>query len=218
MADLRHIDSWLFDLDNTLYPRECGYMAVLEARMTGVVARLTGLSEPEAAALRMKYLAEHGTTLAGLMLHHDVAPEKFLEEAHDAPVDCILPDPALAAALEALPGRRLIFTNGDEAHARRVLDRMEITHLFDDIFHIAMADYVPKPSPATFARMISHHVLSCETTCFFEDRADNLATGAQLGMTTVLVGQAALENRDAFVHHRTPDVATFLAAAKTSAS
>lgn len=212
--DLTHIDSWLFDLDNTLYPLECGYMGQIEQRMTGVVSRLTGLEPDEALKLQKIYLAEHGTTLAGLMHSHQVDPAAFLEEVHDLPLDCLMPDPALRAALQRLPGRRLIFTNGDEAHAVRVLDRIGIADLFDDLFHIAMSDYVPKPNPATFARMIEHHVLTPETTSFFEDSVRNLAPAHDLGMTTVLVGPNALESRDAFVHHRTDNLTEFLNAAR----
>jgi putative hydrolase of the HAD superfamily len=212
-ADLAHIDSWLFDLDNTLYPRDCGFMEVVESRMTGVVARLTGLPYDEAFAAREKYLREHGTTLAGLMLHHDVHPQAFLDEAHDVPIDTIQPDPFLREALLRLPGRRLIFTNADLAHTERVLARIGISDLFDDLFHIEMADYVPKPSAATFMRMIDHHVLSCPSTCFFEDSERNLAPAHVLGMTTVLVGPNALESQAGFVHHRTADLTGFLNAA-----
>lgn len=217
-ADLTHIDSWLFDLDNTLYPIECGLMGRMEDRMTDVVARVANVPPDQARVLRERYLHEHGTTLAGLIRHHDVEPARFLEEAHDIPLDCLTPDPEMREGLSRLPGRRLIFTNADLAHAERVLERVGIADLFDDLFHIEMADYVPKPNPSTFARMVEHHVLSCETTCFFEDSARNLKPAADLGMTTVLVGPNALENPDAFVHHRTANLADFLKAVRVNHS
>ncbi len=212
--DLTHIDSWLFDLDNTLYPLDSGFMQAIEQQMTGVVARVTGLTIPEAFALRERYLRDHGTTLAGLIKNHDVDPKAFLDEAHDVPLDLIRPDPALRTALQRLPGRRLIFTNADEAHAVRVLAHLGVDDLFDDLFHIELADYVPKPDPSTFARMLGHHALAGPSTCFFEDSERNLSPAHDLGMTTVLVRPNALESTAAFVHHRTSDLTAFLNAAQ----
>jgi len=155
--DLRHVGTWLFDLDNTLYPAECEFMALVEGKMTEFVARETGLPAPEALALQKKYLHEHGTTLAGMMANHGVDPERFLEEVHDVALDRISPDPVLAAALGRLPGRRLVFTNGSARHAERVLAQLGVETLFEDVFHIASADYLPKPAPQTFERMSARH-------------------------------------------------------------
>jgi putative hydrolase of the HAD superfamily len=213
-VDLRHIDIWLFDLDNTLYPPEAEFMSLIEGRMTAFVARHTGLPKAEAFALQKRYLAEHGTTLAGLMAHHGVDPEAFLNEVHDVSTDGLTPDPELRAALQRLPGRRLVFTNGDERHAGRVLDRLNIQDQFEAVFHIALADYVPKPHPATFARMMAAHQVDPNVTAFFEDSARNLQPAADLGMTTVLVGPAAEASTADFVHHRTEKLAPFLMAAR----
>jgi putative hydrolase of the HAD superfamily len=213
-ADLRHIDVWLFDLDNTLYPPETEFMGLIERRMTAFVARETGLAPLDALALQKRYLREHGTTLAGLMARHGVDPEAFLTEVHDVSLDALVPDPALKAALAHLPGRRLVFTNGDRRHAERVLAKLDLTGQFEAIFHIAAADYVPKPAPETFAKMIRAHQIDPRTTAFFEDSARNLAPAAALGMTTVLVGPHAEEQTGAFVHYRTRHLAPFLAAAR----
>jgi len=212
-ADLRHIDTWLFDLDNTLYPPEAEFMSLIEGRMTGFVARETGLPRAEAYALQKRYLNEHGTTLAGLMANHGVNPEAFLDEVHDVSMASLVPDPALRTALQTLPGRRLVFTNGDKAHAERVLAKLQLDDLFEATFHIALADYIPKPHPQTFARMIQAHDVVSGTTAFFEDSARNLPPAHELGMTTVLVGPHALASDHAFVHHRTDNLAAFLAAA-----
>ena len=112
-ADLTQIDVWLFDLDNTLYPPETAFMGLIEARMTQFVARHVGLSHEDAHALQKRYYRELGTTLAGLMAHHGVRPEDYLDDVHDVPLDSLTPDPDLAAAIHRLPGRRLVFTNGD---------------------------------------------------------------------------------------------------------
>jgi putative hydrolase of the HAD superfamily len=213
-ADLRHVAVWLFDLDNTLYPPETEFMGLIERRMTDFVARETGLPREEALALQKRYLHEHGTTLAGLMARHGVDPESFLDEVHDVPLDTLSPDPALRAALDRLPGRRLVFTNGGARHAERVLDRLGLAEAFEATFHIAAADYVPKPAPETFEKMTRAHAVDPAVTCFFEDSAKNLAPAAAIGMTTVLVGPHAEANESDFVHHRTRHLAPFLAAAR----
>ena len=213
-VDLTHIDVWLFDLDDTLYPPEAGFMRLVERRMTDFVARCTGLPQEEAHALQKRYLHEHGTTLAGLMAHHGVDPEAYLDEVHDVSLDCLKPDPALIAAIGRLPGRRLVFTNGHEAHAKRVLDRLGLSTAFEAVFHIASADYIPKPAPATFAKMVRAHGVDPARTVFFEDSEKNLAPAAALGMTTVLVGPHAPASAAPFVHHRTQNLAAFLSAAQ----
>lgn len=213
-ADLTHVTTWLFDLDNTLYPAECEFMLLIEGRMTEFVARETGLPPAEALALQKKYLHEHGTTLAGLMANHGVDPERFLEEVHDVALDRITPDLDLARALERLPGRRLVFTNGSQAHAERVLDHMGLAGLFEDVFHIRSADYIPKPAPATFERLVAAHGVRPTETAFFEDSERNLAPAAALGMTTVLVGAGAHATFADFVHHRTDDLPRFLTGAR----
>jgi putative hydrolase of the HAD superfamily len=212
-ADLRHVDTWIFDLDDTLYPPEAEVMARVEGKMTDFVARQTGLPWAEAYVLQKRYLDAHGTTLAGLMAEHGVDPHAFLDEVHDVGLDKLNPDPALSAALARLPGRRLVFTNGDGRHAERILGHMGIRDLFEDVFHLEHANWVPKPSPVTMARMIAAHRVRPGTAAFFEDRARNLEPAAALGMTTVLVGPHALDDDHAFVHHRTAELPPFLAAA-----
>jgi putative hydrolase of the HAD superfamily len=211
--DLSHVDTWLFDLDNTLYPHECGFGPEVDARITDFVAELTGLARDAAYALQKRYLEEHGLTLRGLMLHHGVDPVAFNAQFHDIALERISADPALAAALGRLPGRRLIFTNADDVHADRVVNRLGLAGLFHDVFHIASADFVPKPQAACFTRLIEAHAIRPAAAAFFDDRAVNLAPAAALGMTTVLVGAGAQANCDAFVRHRAPNLAEFLAAA-----
>lgn len=213
-ADLTHVGTWLFDLDNTLYPAESEFMALVEGRMTQFVARETGLPPAEALALQKKYLFEHGTTLAGLMAYHGIDPERFLEEVHDVALDRIVPDADLATALARLPGRRLVFTNGSARHAERVLEHMGLSALFEDVFHIAAADYVPKPSPQTFEKLVARHAVPPRETAFFEDSERNLKPAAELGMTTVLVGANAAASTAPFVHHKTHDLPGFLTSAR----
>lgn len=214
-ADLRHVDTWLFDLDNTLYPLDSGLAERVSARITLFVERLTGLPSAEAHLLQKRYLAEHGLTLRGLMDHHGVDPHAYHAFLEQTPIDCLRPDPALAAALAGLPGRRLVFTNADDRHAERVLDHLGLSDLFADIFHIACAEFLPKPDPECFARIIAAHAIIPARTAFFDDAPRNLAPAAALGMTTVLVGPAALGEAPAFVDHLAPELTQFLTSRRT---
>jgi putative hydrolase of the HAD superfamily len=213
-ADLRHIDTWLFDLDNTLYPAESGFMGEIETRMTAYVQKVTGLERDDAYRLQKQYLAQYGLTLGGLVEHHGVDPADFHAIFHDMSLDALAHDPALVAAIARLPGRRLIFTNADDVHARRVMERLGLDHLFHEVFHIGSAGYVPKPAPETFEKLNAAHDITPAATAFFEDREINLAPAADLGMTTVLVGPHAPASTAAFVHHKTEKLAPFLAQAR----
>lgn len=213
-ADLAHVDTWIFDLDNTLYPAECGLMAEIEARMTRFVAEVAGLPQDEAYRLQKRYLREHGLTLRGLMIEHGVEPDVFHALFHDLSLECLARDPALVATIAGLPGRRLIFTNADAIHARRVLERLELAGLFDEVLHIDSFGFRPKPDRVAFDRMVAERGVSPAHAAFFEDSEANLAPAAALGMTTVLVGAHALTSTASFVHHRTPALVPFLAAAR----
>ena len=212
--DLTHVDTWIFDLDNTLYPPGSEFMALMEDRMTVFVMRETGLPRAEARALQKRYLHQHGTTLAGLMAHHGLPPEPFLTEVHDVSMDSLHRDDALRAAIARLPGRRLVFTNGDARHAERVLRHLALADLFEDVFHIAAADYIPKPSAEAFDRMVARHEVEPRSAAFFEDSERNLKPAADIGMTTVLVGPHAETSDAGFVHHRTRELAPFLDGAR----
>jgi putative hydrolase of the HAD superfamily len=213
-ADLSHIDTWLFDLDDTLYPVESGLGVDIAERITSYMQRLTGLPRDEARALQKQYLKEHGLTLRGLMLHHAVDPHEFHAVFADLSLEVLAREPALVAAIGRLPGRRLIFTNANDGHAARVLAHLGLEGLFDAVFHIESAGFVPKPDRQAFERLIAAHGITPATTAFFEDRAVNLEPAARLGMTTVLVGSRAAANTDPFVHHRASNLAAFLGEAR----
>ena len=208
--DLGHVTTWLFDLDDTLYPAESGLMAEIERRMTAFVMRVTGLPREAAFRLQKDYLVEHGVTLLGLMKHHGVDPVEFADAYVDIELDILSHDPELVGAIAALPGRRLVFTNADARHAERVLRRLQLAELFDEVFHIASFDYTPKPDPRAFARICAEHGVVPAETCFFEDSERNLKPAAELGMTTVLVGRRALDSTAPFVHFRAPRLTPFL--------
>ncbi len=213
-ADLTHIDTWLFDLDNTLYPEESGFMTQVESRMTDFVEQVTGLPRPEAYALQKKYYAEHGLTLTGLIKNHGADPAGFFALHHDLSLEALVRDPALLIALAKLPGRRYVFTNADDKHAERVMAHLGLDELFDNVFHIHSFGYAPKPDPLGFQRMIDAHGMDPKTTCFFEDSERNLKPAFDLGMTTVLVGPRALASTAPFVHYKTEKLAPFLTEAR----
>ncbi len=213
-TDLTHIDTWLFDLDHTLYPPSFPILRRVEARIRDYMTTLTGLAPDAAWALQKRYLADYGGAVAGLVKHHRVDPHDFLAYVHDVPLDDVYPDPPLKRALARLPGRRLVFTNGSEHHAERVLEVLELAALFDEVFHTEAAGMVMKPDPRAFDALIAAHAVTPGTTAFFEDRAENLKPAAALGMTTVLVGDHAATSTEPFVQHRTATLAAFLDAAE----
>ncbi|MEQ1755301.1 MAG: pyrimidine 5'-nucleotidase [Micropepsaceae bacterium] len=220
--DFSHIEDWIFDLDNTLYPPSCNLFSQIDTKMRSFICDLLGVDEAEAYRLQKQYFREHGTTLSGLMKVHDIKPERFLEHVHDLDVSIIPKDPLLGQALMALPGRRLVYTNGTVAHAERVLAQIGIDHLVDDIFDIVLADYHPKPRAESFDRFVKRHSIDPVRSAMFEDLDRNLAPAHELGMTTVLVraldghadpavrGWGEPAEGAAHIHFRTEDLADFL--------
>ncbi|RZJ02916.1 MAG: pyrimidine 5'-nucleotidase [Brevundimonas sp.] len=213
-ADLRRIRSWIFDLDDTLYPPESQFMRLIQQRINDYVVRTSGLPADEAMVVQKNYLNEYGTSLAGLMAHYRIDPHDFLAEVHDVPLDVLKPDPGLRAALERLDGPRIVFTNGSKAHAERVIERLALADLFDGLFSLEDADLIPKPDPRTFARMTERFGVAPESAAFFEDTVRNLQPAHAIGMTTVLVGTRAHDPDIAFVDHRAAALGPFLATAR----
>ncbi len=205
-----HIRTWVFDLDNTLYPPSARLFDQISARMTHWVMRNLALEQPEADALRRDYWARHGTTLAGLMAEHGVDPAGFLAEVHDIDLAILSVDSALAAAISSLPGRRIVHTNADREYAGRVLAARGLGGLFDAVYGVEETGFVPKPAAAAFARVIAADGYDPATAAMFEDEARNLAVPHALGMRTIHV---APERETAeHVGHWTPDLAAFLGA------
>ena len=154
--DLNHVETWVFDLDQTLYPAEMAVMSQVQDRMTEYVMRLLDLPREEAKKVQHTYFRDYGTTLKGLMDHHKVDMHDFLDFVHDIDHSVITPDPRLAEHIARLDGRRLVYTNGSKKHAEDVLKALHLDHLFDDLFDIAAADFTPKPERTAFDRFSSH--------------------------------------------------------------
>ena len=216
-ADLSHIDTWLFDLDNTLYPATSRLFDQIDVRIGQFIAELFDIGGREARKIQKSYFREHGTTLRGLMDEHGIAPEKFLEYVHDIDFSTLEPSAGLDAALTALPGRKLIFTNADVPYSRKILARLGVAHHFEHVYDIVAANYVPKPFPAAYDILLERHDVTPARTIFFEDIARNLVPAAALGMTTVWVRGAnnwvLPGNEDAKPDYETNDLVAWLNAA-----
>jgi putative hydrolase of the HAD superfamily len=203
-----HVETWVFDLDNTLYPPETALFSQINVLMTDYVMRVTGADRAEADRLRHHYWKAHGTTLAGLMHHHDVDPDPFLVEVHEIDFTVLTPDPELAARIAALPGRCIVYTNGTAPYARRVLEHRGLSDLFDAVYGVEHARYTPKPRPEAFETVFATDGLAPERAAMFEDDPRNLAAPHAMGMRTVHVAPEA-EPAD-HIHHHTDDLTAFL--------
>ncbi|MEM0907256.1 MAG: pyrimidine 5'-nucleotidase [Pseudomonadota bacterium] len=215
------VDTWIFDLDNTLYPSHVNLFAQVDDRMGQYVADLLNLERAAAHKLQKDYYRRYGTTLRGLMVEHGLNPDGFLEFVHDIDHSHLAPDPRLGDAIAGLPGRKFIMTNGTTDHASKVTARLGIDSHFEDIFDIVAADLVPKPAEETYARFWNQHGINPAQAAMFEDLSRNLVVPAAHGMHTVLVvpegtrevfredweleGQAAPH-----VHYVTDDLTGFL--------
>ncbi len=212
---------WIFDLDNTLYPAECNLFAEVDTRMGEYIAKYLGVPFAHARHLQKSYYRQFGTTLAGLMRVHKMDPEKFLAYVHDIDLSVVEAAPELKAAIAALPGRKLIYTNGSRQHAERVAAKLGILDEFEDICDIIACEYVPKPEADAFECMVRRHGVASGEAAMFEDMPHNLEVPHALGMATVLVHssyhdhpvQVQIERWQtlpAHVHHLTRDLRGFL--------
>ena len=209
-SDFSHVRYWVFDLDNTLYPPEARLFDQIEVRMTAWVMRALDLTHAEADRLRAAYWRDYGTTLAGLMARHDIDPWPYLIDVHDIALDNLEPDPELAARIRALPGRRIVYTNGDSPYALRVLAARGLSGVFDAVYGVEHAGFRPKPQRAAFQAVFAAEGLRPDKAAIFEDDARNLAEPHAMGLRTVLVAPAAEDHPH--VHHHTDDLGAFLGA------
>jgi putative hydrolase of the HAD superfamily len=183
----QHVETWVFDLDNTLYPHHVNLWQQVDERIRDYIVSYLKIPHEEAFLLQKDYYKRYGTTMRGLMTEHGMAPDDFLEYVHRIDHSPLEADAALGRAIERLPGRKLVLTNGTRRHAAAVLERLELERHFDDVFDIVAAELEPKPSPQTYARFLAMHRVDPGRAAMFEDLARNLAVPHRLGMTTVLV-------------------------------
>jgi putative hydrolase of the HAD superfamily len=217
---LGEIETWIFDLDNTLYPASCRLFELVQARMNEFIATRFGLDPEDAAALRRRYFLDHGTTLNGLMVVERIDPHEFLAFVHDVDLACVPANPALVAALARLPGRKFVHTNGSVPHAERLLAHLGITHAFTDIIDIVASGFEPKPALAGYRELMQRHGVAPARALMVEDMARNLAPAAALGMTTAWlrndIDWAAIDAEGGHIHHVVDDLTGFLTAASVA--
>ncbi|MEO1693978.1 MAG: pyrimidine 5'-nucleotidase [Pseudomonadota bacterium] len=223
MASFARTNTWVFDLDNTLYPGECNLFAQVDQKMSAFIQSYLNVPLDYARHLQKSYYRQYGTTLAGMMAVHNMDPTEFLEFVHDidlAPVDA---SPELKAAIAALPGRKLIFTAGSRRHAENVAGKLGILDEFEDIMDIVDTQFVPKERVDAYHSMLKRHGVAAERAAMFEDMPHNLVPAHGLGMTTVLVKSTYMDHPiqrqiagwtapPAHIHHMTDDLRGFLEA------
>ena len=207
--------TWIFDLDNTLYPAACDLFAQIDVKMGAYISKLLSVDLIEARKVQKDYFMQYGTTLAGLMRHHEVDPHDYLDYVHDIDVSVVMPDARMARALEVLPGRKIVYTNGSAGHAARVMERLGITHLFEGTFDVLASDFIPKPDPGAFTALIEAYAIDPEEAVMVEDLAKNLIPAHDLGITTVWVPTASEWSRDgadrSFIDYVADDLSAWLA-------
>ena len=216
-----HIDTWVFDLDNTLYPHHVNLWQQVDQRIGEFIGAYLKVSPEQARIIQKDYYRRYGTSMRGMMTEHGVRADDYLAYVHQIDHSPLEPNPAMGAAIEKLPGRKLILTNGSTDHAEAVLTRLGLTTHFEAVFDIIAADLEPKPAPQTYHKFLNRHGVDASKAAMFEDLARNLVVPHQLGMTTVLVVPDGtrevvredweLEGRDdPYVDHVTDDLTRFL--------
>lgn len=187
MRSLYNAEDWVFDLDNTLYPAHCDLFPQIQAKMNEYVANFLDLPKDQARAVQKDYYVKYGTTLNGLMTHHDIDPHHYLHHVHDIDYSKISPDALLRNAINALPGRKMVFTNGSRKHAENAVKALGLDGIFHDLVDIAATDFTPKPDIKAFEAMITAHNINPKTSVMVEDLSKNLLTAHKMGFATILV-------------------------------
>lgn len=222
MENFKSVDTWVFDLDNTLYPRHCDLFSQIDVLMTDYVSNLTGLDRVEARKLQKDLYRDYGTTLRGLMETRNIDPHGFLDMVHDIDYSPLPKNPGLNDILANLPGRRLIYTNGSVKHATDTLMAMDVDPgLFEGMFDIVASDFEPKPKSEPFAKFLKDHTVNGKSAAMFEDLPRNLEPAKANGMVTVLITPQNtgdykveewehVESHETYVDHSTEDLDGFL--------
>lgn len=204
-----HVDTWVFDLDNTLYPPQMRLFGQIEARMVSYVMQEIGVDRNTADRMRKTYWHKYGTTLAGLMAEHDIDPEPFMIDVHDIDFSVLRSDPVLRNRIASLPGRKIVYTNGSAPYAENVIEARGLSGLFDVIYGVEHAGYRPKPEAQAFETVFSMDGFETSRAAMFEDEGRNLEVPHAMGLRTVHVAPVA--DAQPYIHHHTPDLSGFLA-------
>ena len=213
------IDSWIFDLDLTLYGPDANIMSQVRDRIALFVERYFNIGSDEAHEIRHSYWKKYGTTLGGLMAEHMVDPHGYLDFVHDVDMGLLRPDADLRCQISALPGRKLIFTNADAPYAERVLAARGLDNLFEDIFDIHRMQHLPKPAPASYDSLCAELSIDPSRALFVEDSAHNLVPAKAMGMTTIWVNHGTEDDSGAsqqFIDYEIADLNDWLSSIRIS--
>ena len=213
MKELKNIKFWLFDLDNTLYSGAAKVFDQVDKRMSEFISSKLNISKEEARKIQKNYFVEYNTTLNGMIKNHKIDASEFLEFVHDIDLSFLKKDKQLDEEIEKINGKKIIFTNGSRAHAQNVTKRLGIERHFDDIFDIVSADFIPKPSPKTYLKLIEKYKIEPQYSIFIEDIARNLKPAYELGMKTVWIENdepwAAEFSDSDFINYKTDKLSNF---------
>ena len=210
------IDTWIFDLDNTLYSADSGIFQQVHVLMGKFVSENLNIDIKKAKELQRKYYKQHGTTLRGLMDNHGINPDDFLNKVHDLDYSIVVANKNLNKELEKLEGRKIIYTNANKKHAYDVLKRLELTHMFKEIFDIKNANYIPKPEVLPYQQIINEFNINPSTTIMFDDIAKNLVPAKNVGFTSVWIDAGYenfsddVTNSKKYLDYETKDISKFL--------
>jgi putative hydrolase of the HAD superfamily len=182
-----HIETWVFDLDNTLYPHHVNLWQQVDQRIGEFISTYLNVSQQDARIIQKDYYRRYGTSMRGMMTEHGIHADDYLAYVHKIDHSPLEPNPTMGAAIAKLPGRKLILTNGSADHAGAVLDRLGFASHFEAVFDIIAADLEPKPAPQTYQKFLTRHDVDPTRAAMFEDLARNLVVPHDLGMTTVLI-------------------------------
>ena len=214
MKPFNSIKYWIFDLDNTLYSGKTKVFEQVDKRMSKYISDKLNISVEEAKKIQKNYFYEYNTTLNGMIKNHKINPDEFLDFVHNINIDFLQKDPALAKEIEKLNGKKIIFTNGSRKHAINVTKQIGIDQLFDDIFDIVDAEFIPKPSLEPYKKLIKKHKIDPKLCVLVEDIARNLKPAYEMGMKTVWIENdepwASKFSDNEFVNYRTDNLSEFL--------
>lgn len=211
-------DAILFDLDNTLYTEKCGIFDLIDQRMNDWLISRLKVPESEVNEFRHKYFVKYGTTLRGLMLHHEVDPHDFLHYVHDVPVhEFLSADLELRRSLSSIRTRKVVFTNSDLRHANRILTALGVRDLFEHIFDIEAMRFIPKPNPEPYRMALEYLGVPPARCLLIDDMERNLEPARELGMRTILIGDGTPVNDEHHVIANIKDLSAALKAISTEA-
>ena len=215
-SHFKKIDTWIFDLDNTLYSAESGIFQQVHELMGKFVSRELGIDIKTAKTIQKKYFKQHGTTLRGLMDNHGVNPDIFLKEVHNLDYSIVKPNNKLNNELAKLKGRKIIFSNANKEHVDQILKKLNLTDMFDKIFDIKSANYIPKPEIKPYREIIEKYKIEPRKAIMFDDIAKNLVPAKNVGFTSVWIDigyeniSDNIESSKNYLDFKTNDLTLFL--------